>query len=336
MKRFISKILLSTYVMVLVCSVKQANATTYFSWNGENGYQYMGSENAYPGGGHFSRMGGNVSMPAGIYGASNCTPDTDNYHYSIISDDVAGQGSVPGSLHSLKTPYLGVCPNEAFQRDTTVITTPILYEGYIRWYQKWTGPWPGRTVQQKFTKFYDGTATGSGDPTVEFTFEANRQQLTAFMRNTEGHFNKDGVTRSAGSLWVHASSVGAGTPYPGQNRSYDDYNNGINNGADADFLFGPDRWYAIEIHWKVNTDANTSDGVLEEWVDGVKVFGVSNYKYFNTGARPYINTFELQHVYYNRSTSDQSTYMDNIKISDTYIGLETGIKAPTGLKKINP
>ncbi len=325
------------YLLVFVCYCSimgiimphESNATVYFSWDGESGYQYMGVNNPHPGGGFFSQMGGNVTKPADTYGASNCAPaDTNNFHYSVISNDTAAQGSIPGSRHSLKTPYLGVCTNEAFQRDTTIIKTPILYEGYMRFYQKWTGDWNSATVQQKFTKFY----TSTGLPIVHFSFAPKSKSWRAFVPNIDGHFDKDGVTRYGGQVWVNASSVAAGKPYTGQNVSYDDFSNGLGlDGTDGELYFETNKWYALEFHWKINTDADTADAVLEAWVDGKKVFGISNFKFFNSGARPIIDTFELQHIYYNRTATDQPTYMDNFIISDNYIGPVINIKQPKNL-----
>lgn len=315
-----------TCAIIGISSSEKANSATYFEWSADNGYKYLGQDNAYPGGGYFSWLGGSTTQPAGTTGCQ----DPLTVHNAILSNDTSAAGAVAGSKYALKTFYSGACPNESFQRDTTIISTPNLYEGYFRFYQKWTGDWNSSNVQQKYTKFY----TTGGVPIVHFSFGPKAKNWRAYVPNLEGHFDKDGVTRYSGGIWVYASKAGAGTPYTGQNVSYDDYNNGI-GGTDGEFYFNTNQWYAIEFHWKVNTDANTSDGVLEAWVDGEKVFGISNFKYFNSGSRPIVNTFELQHIYYNRSATNQPTYMNNIIISDHYNGPIASIKAPANLVKVS-
>ena len=321
MSKQISIFLISVCLMGGLFQPKYANATIFFSWNGESGYQYMGQEQAHSGGGYFSRMGGVIGGAEG-----NGCQDPLTYHNTVVSSEPAAQGASIGSTKALKTPYSGSCPNESFSRDTTIITTPALTEGYISWDQKWSGDWNSADVQQKFTKFY----SIGGVPIVHFSFAPLARNWYAFVPNIDGHFDKDGVRRATGSIWVYASASGQRSVYAGVTRSYDDYLNGLGNG-DGEFTFIPEKWYHLEFHWKVNTDANTSDAVLEAWVDGVKVFGISNFKFFNSGIKPSVNTFELQHIYYNRSTISSPTYMDNIIISDQYIGSNTSIKAPTGV-----
>jgi len=322
------RILIISIIMMGLLSTGQLHATTYFSYDAENGYQYMGSSNAHPGGGYFSLMGGGVDKPEG-----NGCSDPASFHNTILSTDADAQGSITTSNYSLKTPYNSTCPKESFTRDTTVIATPVLYEGYIRWDQKWTGDWNSSTVQQKFFKAYDGTSTGSATPPIQFSFGPKSKNWRALLSNIDGQFNKDAIAR-ASQLWVYASSTGQGSVYSGVNRSYDDYFYGI-NGTDGEFNFETGRWYSLEFHWKINKDANTSDGVLEAWVDGIKVFGCSNLKFFNTGTRPFVKQFELQHVYYDRTAADQPAYIDNIIISDTYNGpLSIPIKPPSNLIKV--
>lgn len=312
-------------LVILTCSIigvlssGTSHAATYFEWNGESGYQYLGSLNKHPGGGYFSWLGGQVSKPEG----TGCQ-DPQSTHNTILSGDTAAIGSILGSKNALKTPYNGACPNESFSRDNTTITTPPLYEGYMRYYQKWTGDWNSSSVQHKYTKFYGGYGTL---PVVHFSFAPKAKNWRTFVPNLEKHFDKDGIARSTGSIWVNATPAAAGSAYAGVNRSYDDLLNGI-NGTDGEMNFETDRWYSIEYHWKVNSDAYASDGVLEAWVDGKKVFGIYDFKFFNTGTRPSVSVYELQHIYYNRSTTNQPTYIDNIIISDRYNGPVGSIKAP--------
>jgi len=58
---------------------------------------------------------------------------------------------------------------------------------------------------------------------------------------------------------------------------------------------------------------------MEAWVDGNKVLGIYNFKWY-TDAIYGVDYVELQHVYYNRPPSNDATYMDNIVVSDSYIG----------------
>lgn len=279
-------------------AITNAGGTVYFAWDGESG-----NYNSDAGTGHFSALGGLVTGPAG----SGCS-DPAIYHNTILSTDAAVSGT-----HSLKTPYSGACTNEGFNRDTTFIETGTnLYEGYVRWYQRWTGDWNSASNQQKFTKFYDGVGT----PLVHFSFAGGQKIWRNWLPNIDGHFNKGTDTLGWSSVWVFSSQAGM---YCATGCTYDDFDNGV-GGTDGEITFQNNRWYEIEVHWKANTDANTSDAVMEAWIDGVQTFGAYNFKYFNTGNRPYVSVLELQHIYYNRSANDQPTYMDNIVIASMHIG----------------
>ena len=297
------------------------SAEIFFSFDGESGYQYLGATNAHPGGGYFAHLGGNVNGAESVLPNPCSNRDTSNYHYTVLSNEPEAQGSVNGSQYSLKTPYAGYCNDESFTRDTTTImlNSPI-EEYYIRWYQKWTGSWNNANVQQKFTKFYNPSYLSYS--TAHFSFAPNSNVWRNYMINLEGRFDMNGIPHAA-NVWIYETEEGAGNQYVGVARAWDDINNGIGpGGADAQFVFETDEWYCIEIHSKLNSDANTADAVLEAWVDGIKVFEVKNFKYYNDLLnRIGTNAFELQHIYYNRATNDnQPTYMDNIVVSDEYIG----------------
>jgi hypothetical protein len=269
-------------------------------------------------------MGGDISAPEG----DGCQhPNTYFVHNTVLSTEPAAQNSVLGSNFALKTPYRGACPNESYSRDTTTINlSQDVNEYYIRFYQKWTGSM-SRTVQHKFMKFksLDGD---NNHQAGHFSFSSTDYWLN-YMRNTDGHFNKDGHVMAEWG-WIYGDKNNHDW-YDGQTASWDDY-----SGSDIDQAFELDRWYCIEIHAKMNTNADTHDGVMEAWVDGVKVFGVENYRFYTTTAEKYgIGMFELQHVYYNRSTKDQSTYMDNIIISDGYNGPIVGFTPPRPLAPSN-
>lgn len=283
-------------------------AVVYFEFDGESDYQYMGLANAHPGGGYFSYMGGNVFR---LDSLDSCAGDTANYHYTILSSDLAGQSATSGSQYSLKTPYLGSCPNESFTRDTTIVSVLDSSELYVRWYQKWTGDWMSGSVQQKFTKFYNPNTPNS--LAGHLSFASDSKVWRNFMPNLEGHFDKDGVTRYDGNIWINASDTGGN--YTGVNRSYDD------DPDTSNFEFEPNYWYCLEIHFRINSDPAISDAIFEAWVDGVKVMGVYDFKYYNLPEAYFtVNTLEFQHVYYNRTATDQPTYMDNIVVADEYIG----------------
>ena len=293
----------------------------YFNWTGENGYQYLGHENPHSGGGYFSYLGGNTNGEEGILLDPCSNRDTNEYHYTVLSNEPMAQGSVDGSEYSLKTPYAGHCNDESFSRDTTIIRlNESVDEYYIRWYQKWTGNWMNGDVQQKFTKFYDGY--GSPYHSAHFSFGSRSNTWRNYVPNIEDRFDMNGLEH-ADRLWVYENEEGAGSQYEGVSRAWDDINNGIGEGGtDGQFEFETGKWYCLEIHSKINSDADTSDAVVEAWVDGQKVFEIKDFKFYNNpGDRSETDTFELQHIYYNRETNDdQPTYMDNIVISDNYIG----------------
>jgi hypothetical protein len=324
------KLMTITYVNIIILLLcGNLYALEYFRFDAESGYKYLGSVNAHPGGGFFNRLGGDITKPEG----TGCS-DSNSYHNTVISSETAARNSITGSNYSLKTPYSGSCPNESFSRDTTVIQlSQNVSEFYIRWYQKWTGDWNSATVQQKFAKF---TQLGGSDEVSAgyFTFSGGSKIWRCSIPNLEGRFDHDGITRYAGRIWIYAKKPSA---YNGCNRSYDDINNAIGSGGtDEDFVFQTNQWYCIEIHVKMNSNANTADAVTEAWIDGKKVFGVYNFKYYNTGTGYKIGNFEMKHIYYNRSANDQPTYMDNIVIANQYIGPEgaaskTSPNPPTGI-----
>ena len=337
MKKFI--ILISA--IIAFGSYGISHATTFFEFDGESGYQYLGSENAHPGGGYFSRLGGNINSPEG-----NGCDNPLEFHNTILSNAAEAQGAATNSQYALKTPYSGSCPNESFSRDTTIIRLDEdKDEIYVRWYQKWTGDWNSADVQHKFTKFCSYNYTSNTDAkTAHFSFQPNSNSWRNFTPNLEDRFDMNGVEHYDW-VWIYETEEAAGSQYSGVARAWDDINNEIGDGgSDAQFIFETGKWYCLEIHVKMNSSADSADAVCEAWVDGTKVFEIRNFKYYNDSANKYGTGYlELQHIYYNRSSSDQPTYMDNIIVSDTYNGpinndadTSSDLPAPTGIKIIQP
>ncbi len=330
---------LDKIMMLLLLSIPfyyNVHARILFSFDGESGYQYIGQQNANADGVYIYWLGGNPSRPEG-----NGNQDPNLYHNTILSNEPAAQGAVSGSKYSLKTPYRGICPNESFTRDTTIIRLGRDRDDiYVRWYQKWTGDWNSSTVQHKFTKFCStGYESDADKKTAHFSFAAGARNWRNYTPNLEGRFNMDGIPH-ANWVWIYQTKEGAGSQYNNVARAWDDINNGINNGNDGELYFQPNKWYCIEIHVKVNSSASIADAVCEAWVDGVKVFEIKNFKYYNDPAKKYGTGYiELQHIYYNRTPTDQATYMDDIVIADQYIGPKettspidvTSPSPPTGL-----
>ncbi|MEW6983615.1 polysaccharide lyase [Colwelliaceae bacterium 6471] len=82
----------------------------------------------------------------------------------------------------------------------------------------------------------------------------------------------------------------------------------------------PGKWYAIEQRLKLNTPG-LSDGILEAWVDGVKVFSESDVNLRSTLA------LKIEKIWFNfyfggvdKPKSDFDIYIDNIVIASSYIG----------------
>ena len=327
-------------VLLLVFLVGNVNAEIYFEDDFENGYQHMGSDNSHLGGGYFYYMGGVVNGPEAVLPNPCSDRDVHSNHYTVISNDLEAQDSVEGSTYSLKTPYVGYCNDESFLRDVTVINLDEnKQEIFIRWYQKFSDPWYDGTVQHKFSKFHPIGDSRDEVSTGYFRF-GGTNIFQARINNVDGQFNTPEFTRHS-VVSIYPSEIGAGSQYQGGYRYWDNYDNGIGiNGEDSEFHFNTKQWYAIEMHVKLNSDEDTSDGILELWVDGVKIFSLTNFRWYGPleEAIPGIGSFELQHIYYDRTSVDQPTYMDNIVISDEYIGLiiqnnvepENGICEATG------
>lgn len=287
--------------------------TVYFDCDFESGYQYLGAGNAHAGSGYVSYLGGDVATPEG----TGCS-DGGSYHNTIISTDAAGQGAVSGSTHSLKTPYPGACPNNGMLGTTTILIDPV-YEYYIRWYQKFTGDWPSNTTGEMQHKFFKTNCAGSWHDALwpgHWSFTSAIRHPHAYMPNIDGHFDKNGCT-FASPAWV--AQAYSGNCYSGGMYTNDDINNGV-GGTDGNFQFQNNIWYCIEIHVKINTSTSASDGEMDVWVDGTKIFGASGFKWYNSGNRPQVNQFEMQHIYGTRSSNDQPTYVDNVVIGSSYIG----------------
>lgn len=274
------------------------NVMTEDDWPDSPGYLYW--------------VGGPVAGRVG----DGCENGTGRRNNTIDTAPIAA-GAVPGSTRSLKTPYPGACPEYNYTREATKIKLPTpVREYYIRWYQKWSGSFQ-KTKQHKFTKFYNA-AKSVGSLTAHFSFEGpDTQNLANFMYNYDGQLNKDGLS-FADHVWVEFAK----DTRPRNNDqaySYDDIENGIN--GDGEFDFDVDHWYCIEIHSKLNSDADTADGLVEMWIDGKLVFGKYNIKHFDAAnEHDGTNIFELQHIYGTRSSTNQPTFMDNIVIADNYIG----------------
>lgn len=293
------------------------HARILFSFDGENGYQNIGYQNANAEGAYIYWLGGNPARPEG-----NGNQDPSSFHNTVLSNEPVAQGSVNGSKYSLKTPYLGICPSESFTRDTTIIRLGHDRDDiYVRWYQKWTGDWNSATVQQKFTKFCSNDYDNDSDKmTAHFSFGPVARNWRNFNINLEGRFDMNGITH-ARQVWVYQTEAAAGSQYTNVNRAWDDINNGISDGEDGELYFQPGKWYCLEIHVKVNSSASVADAVCEAWIDGVKTFEIKNFKYYNDPAKKFGTGYlELQHIYYNRTPTDQATYMDNIVVADQYIG----------------
>lgn len=287
--------------------------TVYFADDFESGYQYISPEDRYGGSySYYTNLGGSESGPEG----TGCS-DTDTYHNTIISDDVAYSGT-----YSLKTPYDGDCPGESTTRDTTRIALNRHSEMYIRWYQRFTGDWPSQTVQHKFSK----CSAGGQDylSTIYFRFPSasgggGNRMYQAGVNNVGSQFGNIGD----GRVRIYF------TDSHDEDEADDGWNNEVNGpGTDVDFLPVIDTWYCLEAHYKMNSDANTADAELDLWVDGVQYFRLRNFRFYGPGGyghteeyTQYIpNQMELQHINYVRTATDQPTYMDNIVIGSSYIG----------------
>lgn len=298
--------------------ITQSGGTIFFAEDFED--DVMAEDDWPESPGYLYWAGGPVAGSVG----DGCETGTGRRNNYIDTTSVAA-GAVPGSTRSLKTPYPGTCPEYNYTREGTVIKLPSPVQAYyIRWYQKWSGSFE-KSKQQKFTKFYNA-ANSVGSLTAHFSFESpNTKNLANYMYNYDGQLNKDGLS-FANHAWVEFAQ-GSRSRSNGQPYAYDDIQNGIN--GDDEFDFELDRWYCIEIHSKLNSDADTADGLVEMWIDGRLVFGKYNIKHYNpANVHSGTNIFELQHIYGRRSSSDQPTYMDNIVIADSYIGPVGAIRPP--------
>lgn len=298
-----------------------AGGTVYFAHDFES--QVFTSDS---GAASITYSGGNINGSPG----TGCS-DTATYHNTIIVNDAAAQGAVASSQYALKTPYDGDCTGESTSRDMSTITGASFGPGddcYVRWYQKFTGDWNSASSdnppysagsQHKFTKFYNGNSTPPVTYGFHFSFSAGGEYGRNYMREFDNQFSSG--TDDGTMVWVYADPSHIGGTITGA----DNY---TQPGEDTDFVFSTDTWYCIEAHFRLNSASATADGEVEIWIDGEKIFGCSNIKLWE-GSYNNVDTFEFQHIYFNRTATDQPTYMDNIVIADSYIGPMGSGSTPT-------
>jgi hypothetical protein len=101
--------------------------------------------------------------------------------------------------------------------------------------------------------------------------------------------------------------------------------NGYNN--TNSYAIETGRWYTVEAHIRLN-DANQTNGVFEQWIDGEKITERRNITYripingyFGTDFNHGINFLMLSNYINNPASQDQSSYYDDIKLSTSYIGI---------------
>ncbi len=88
----------------------------------------------------------------------------------------------------------------------------------------------------------------------------------------------------------------------------------------------PEKWYTLEQFVKLN-DPGKSNGIFRAWIDGVPAFENANINYRKT------KDLKIERVWLNiyhgglaKSHKDQRVYLDDIKVSSTYIGTTQGTK----------
>ena len=96
------------------------------------------------------------------------------------------------------------------------------------------------------------------------------------------------------------------------------------------------RWYTYEVRIRLN-DASSDNGIFQEWIDGVLIADHRNIKFrtpwngtfgsnFNYGTNFVMIT---DYVADGQAHIDESVFYDDIKISDSYIGVGSGSGLPS-------
>lgn len=95
----------------------------------------------------------------------------------------------------------------------------------------------------------------------------------------------------------------------------------------AKYTIQTDKWYNIEIRYKLNT-ANKSDGIMQAWLDGRLVGEVKNFKYFRKNNNVKINKMFFSTFYGGNEKDEPSkdvyAYFDNFEVSTSRINKSGG------------
>jgi len=107
--------------------------------------------------------------------------------------------------------------------------------------------------------------------------------------------------------------------------TYNDFNNlrwlGIKKGTTQIYnTLISDTWHCIEVHVKLNTPGN-SDGVFEYWIDGELEARKDNLNWIGTWQKYGINMVMFGNYWNGGAPKTQQSYLDNIVISTSPIGL---------------
>lgn len=273
--------------------------------------KYVGAGDPHPGGGYISFLGGELTN---FPNPGDGTQNFQQFQNTIITDEPDAQGSIPGNTYSLKTHYAGGFTDD-FGLNTTIIKFPPAATNtgdnfHIRFYQKWATGWQWPGVQQKFCKIETEGGT---------FWTQNFKQVFGYDFLMVTH-----LTDSTGQFEKHAYPViPPEQGGPGTFVEEDSINNGIGpGGTDQNKQMLEDTWYCIEFAIQTSSP-NGFDGRYRIWVDDVLVFDLQNAKTRPSGAPSGLRKVELQHVYEPQAQIDQPTYMDEIVIATSKIGLAT-------------
>jgi hypothetical protein len=101
------------------------------------------------------------------------------------------------------------------------------------------------------------------------------------------------------------------------------------------------RWYTVEVRRRLN-DMGADNGIFQMWIDGVLLFDYRNVRYrtpwngtFGTTSSYGTNFVMISdYVGGGRTTTTESVYYDDIKLSGSYIGVSRLPSQPTNLRLI--
>jgi hypothetical protein len=220
---------------------------------------------------------------------------------------------------------------------------------YVRFQVYWTSnyAWPGDPKTDK----YNYGAASPIDNKILFLYppeginDPTGAAYDAGLLTGSGTYDPNSNARFADALILRVGDASAGAGYEGFPMCYAcTYNPNhmeyapfqsltLRNPHDQPlpgriFRFDTNRWYTVELRYKLSSVARPKDGTIEVWIDGTKIYSASDMATCGYGSGDCSGLGAIDIVAYHNSL-DQTAWngqqvIDNLVISQSYIGPPPG------------